>query len=88
MNDLENSFIYSKYHFWLVIGIMLYLAGSFFIYVFANQVDDETLYNFWYLTNVFYVLKNILFGIAVIILFKQSKVSSPKSHKNMYPYLN
>jgi hypothetical protein len=88
MNDLENSFIYNKYHFWLVIGIMLYLSGSFFIYVFANQVDDETLRNFWYLTNVFYVIKNILFGIAVLILFKQSKVSSPKSHKHMYPYLN
>jgi len=88
MNDLENSFIYNKYHFWLVIGIMLYLSGSFFIYVFANHVDKETLSNFWYLTNVFYVLKNILFGIAVIILFKQSKVPSPKSHKNMYPYLN
>jgi hypothetical protein len=88
MNDLENSFIYNKYHFWIVIGIMLYLAGSFFIYVFANQVDNETLRNFWYLTNVFYVLKNILFGIALIILFKQSKVSSPKGHKKMYPYLN
>jgi phosphatidylserine synthase len=88
MNDLENSFIYNKYHFWLVIGIMLYLSGSFFIYVFANQVDDETLRNFWYLTNVFYVIKNILFGIALLILFKQSKVSSPKSHKKMYPYLN
>jgi hypothetical protein len=88
MNDLENSFIYNKYHFWLIIGIMLYLAGSFFIYVFANQVDEAIVNQFWLLTNVFYIIKNIFFAIAFLILVKQSKVSCPKSHKNMYPYLN
>jgi hypothetical protein len=88
MNDLDNSFIYNKFHFWLVIGIMLYLAGSFFIYVFANQVDQKTLKQFWLLTNVFYIIKNILFAVAILIHAKQSKVSSPRSHKKMYPYLN
>ena len=88
MNDLENSFIYNKYHFWIVIGIMLYLAGSFFIYVFANQVDEAIVNQYWLLTNVFYIIKNILFAVAILIHVKQSKIARPKSHKHMYPYLN
>ena len=84
MNNTNELFIYSKYQFWIIVGIMLYLAGSFFIYIFANQVDRVMLDNFWFLTMVFYVIKNIFFciGIYNVINIKNKK------NKILKPYLN
>lgn len=85
MNDTENSFIYNRYHFWIVIGIMLYLAGSFFIYIFADQVNNKTIDQYWFLTHVFYILKNVMITISLILLVNQrNKPTSEKFH----PYLN
>jgi len=85
INDTNNLFIYNTYPFWVVTGIMIYLAGSFFIYVFASHVNKETLMKYWFLTNVFYVVKNILFAIAILIHVKQSKNPHPAK---LRPYLN
>ncbi len=73
VSDMNSQVIYNKHQFWIVVGIMIYLAGSFFIYIFANQVDEKTLRQFWFLTNVFYIIKNILFAIGIYIYSKQSK---------------
>ena len=85
MNDTSNLFVYSKYQFWIIAGFMLYLSGSFFIYIFANQVDRQVLDQFWALTYIFLILKNILFSIAILIHVKRKEIPSPR---NLYPYLN
>lgn len=85
MSQVDTAFIYNKFTFWIVSGIMVYLAGSFFIYVFANQVDRKTLDQFWFLTNIFYILKNILFALGILTYVKQTK--NPRPEK-LYPYLN
>jgi hypothetical protein len=85
MNDLDNHYIYNRYHFWITIGIMLYLAGSFFIYIFANHVDKDTRSQFWFLTYFFYVVKNSFF---IIGLNNYKKRAKNISIKNLYPYLN
>lgn len=84
MNDLENHYIYNRFHFWIVIGILLYLAGSFFIYIFANHVDKQTQNKFWFLTYFFYVVKNILF----IIGFSNKNRPQSQFPRNLHPYLN
>lgn len=86
MNNTNNLFIYSQYAFWITSGIMIYLAGSFFIYIFANLVDTKTLYKYWFLTNALYVLKNIFFGIGMFTHLKQS--SKPSVVTEPHPYLN
>ena len=73
LNNSQTLFIYNKYHFWIVTGIMIYLSGSFFIYIFANQIDRNLLMRFWFLTNAFYVLKNVFFAIGIVINIKQQK---------------
>ena len=83
MNNTETLFIYSKYEFWIAIGCMLYLAGSFFIYIFANQSQDALTY--WYFTNIFSIIKNIMFSIGVLVCSKSHK--NP-SQKNLFPHLN
>lgn len=86
MNDPGSLFIYNKYAFWIIAGIMVYLAGSFFIYIFAFQVDYEVRNQYWMLTNVFTIVRNILAIIAILIYVKQQKNPNPKKH--LYPYLN
>lgn len=85
MNDLDNHFIYNRYHFWIIIGIILYLAGSFFIYIFANHVDKQTRNQFWFLTYFFYVVKNSFFLVG---LMSYNKYTRTQSLKHLYPYVN
>ncbi|MDB5196305.1 MAG: hypothetical protein JWP88_676 [Flaviaesturariibacter sp.] len=73
MNNPSQILIYNKYSFWIVGGIMIYLAGSFFIYVFANQVDAKTFRQYWMFTNIFTILKNIFFSISILVFLKLSK---------------
>ena len=65
MNDNQNLFIYSNYSFWVILGFMIYLAGSFFIYIFANQTQEAIKY--WYFTNIFSILKDLFFIIALLL---------------------
>jgi hypothetical protein len=86
MNEPSSLFIYNKYPFWVIAGIMLYLAGSLFIYMFAYQVDPGVLNQYWLLTNVVAIIRNVLVIIAILIYVKQQKNPSPEKH--LYPYLN
>jgi len=74
VEDLATTtFIYDRYSFWLVSGILIYLAGSCFIYMSANLVDSVTRSNYWTFTNGFLILKKILLSISLLVYFKQSK---------------
>lgn len=86
MNNPTTLFIYNKYAFWIISGIMIYLAGSLFIYIFTYQVDTNVLQQYWLLTNVFTIVRNILVIIAILIYVKQQKNPNPEKH--WYPYLN
>jgi len=86
MNNVDNLFIYSKPEFWIITGFLIYLAGSFFIYVFANQVDYKILVQYWFLTNVFFIFQSILFAIGLMTFLKKEKNIS--SSKKIRPYLN
>jgi len=83
--DEKEIFIYRKHQFWVIIGIMLYLGGSFFIYILANNISRDILDQYWFLTYVFYILKNIFFAIAL----SYYKVKNKKpSYNKLQPYLN
>jgi hypothetical protein len=87
MNIVDDSFIYNRFQFWIVIGLMVYLGGSFFIYIFANTVDDKILDSYWFLTYVFYIIKNIFFIIAMVLHLKETKLKRTQIHR-LQPYLN
>jgi hypothetical protein len=87
MNDTTSLFIYSKYQFWIIIGFMIYLSGSFFIYIFAsglNRSDSILLSQYWMFTNGFYFLMIILFSISLFV-YKKSKRNNSI---NFRPYLS
>lgn len=76
MNDISGTFVYNKHSFWIISGILLYLGGSFFMYVFANQVERSFLEQFWFLTYIFYIIKSIFFLIGLVLFFRQQKVEN------------
>jgi hypothetical protein len=78
MNDVTSStYIYHKPSFWIIVGFILYLGGSFFIYIFANHVERPVLDKYWFLTYLFYIIKSILFIIGIMVYVKQSKNPQP-----------
>lgn len=78
MNDSKTIFIHTDYRFWIVLAFMIYLAGSFFIYIFANQIPKAELPKYWMFTYVFYAIKNILFSLSMLIFIFQKP---PKKHR-------
>ncbi len=74
-NDTSSLFIYNKYTFWVILGIVIYLAGSFFIYIFADTIPPKEMKRYWFITNIFSILKNIFFCIAIWINAKPQKDS-------------
>jgi hypothetical protein len=84
MNDTKNLFIYSKNTFWIILAMMLYLAGSFFIYIYASQLPTKEVARYWVFTNIFSILKNIFFTIAIVVHANNFPKKPPVNYK-LYP---
>ena len=81
MKDPENLFVYSRFSFWVVLGMMLYLAGSFFIYIYASRLDSGEVGKYWIFTNIFSILKNIFFTIAILLNANEKTNNNKPSYK-------
>jgi hypothetical protein len=89
MNDPNTLFIYNDYRFWIVLAFMIYLSGSFFIYIFANQIPKKDMPQYWMFTDIFYALKNIFFLIGILVFALQPKKKHPiKPKANHHHYLD
>ncbi len=70
----QIEFIYNSYKFWLIVGMLIYLAGAFFVFAFATQLGEkEERDNFWKIMFVCNIIKNLLFSIAVWLSSKPIK---------------
>jgi hypothetical protein len=67
MTTVSDKFIYSQSQFWIVIGIFLYLAGTFFLFVLLPNMSDAETMNNWSINWLFNILKNILFFIGFLV---------------------
>ena len=76
-NDTTTLYIYSIFPFWVVLGMVIYLSGCFFIYLFAAKLTQEEVNTYWPLTNLLGLLKNLLFTIAIIVNSKPPKKLPP-----------
>lgn len=83
INNPDVLFIYNDYKFWITTGIMIYISGSFFIYIFANQIPKNQLAQYWSFTYLFLGIMNILFSVGILILGlnpKQKHHTKPKAN--------
>jgi hypothetical protein len=86
---LKNSIpvLSRNYFLWIAIGILIYLGGSFFIYILANNVDYKELIQFWFITYIVELIKNALFIVAMI-LFAKNKSDNKQSSQKILPNLD
>ena len=53
----RTSYIYNDPSFWIVVGVLIYLGSSFFFNILANQLSKD----YWHLTYIPEIIKNIFF---------------------------
>lgn len=68
-----SSLIYENFFFWSSIGMVLYLAGTFFIYILSNNISSKELHNYWFITYAFDIIKNTFFVISLFTFLGQRK---------------
>ncbi|OQY94163.1 MAG: hypothetical protein B6D37_09165 [Sphingobacteriales bacterium UTBCD1] len=81
---VENRYIYNEPFFWVAIGILIYLGGSFFFNILANHLTKEEVNKYWYVTYIVEAIKNVLFVIAMFMYSRQPKKTKPEKS---IPYL-
>ncbi len=82
-NENRTTYIYNDPGFWIVVGILIYLGCNFFFTILANQLSRE----YWYLTYIPEIIKNILFAIS-IILYKNKSNDNNGMKSSKVPFLD
>ena len=90
INKPQLSFIYSTPQFWMVMAILIFLAGTFFLFVFAANLPKQEADKYWVINHLSNILKNILFSVAILVYGKKPKTPNlQKPNEYDYqPYLN
>lgn len=78
--------IYYHACFWVCVGILIYLGGSFFFFIMANHMAKTEIDHYWYLTFIGEIIKNVLFAFSVFLYIRQKKDS--KLNKKILPNLD
>lgn len=85
--NINGSYIYNHYCFWIAMGILIYLGGSFFFYILFDQLSQEQISEFGTLTYLAEIVKNLLFTAALFIYSKNTPIKTAKQKENI-PYLD
>ena len=65
----NNLLVYSTTNFWIIITFLIYMSGTFFLYIMAeNMINDRTfLIQYTIINSAFNILKNILLSVAMLM---------------------
>ena len=58
--------IFNNHLFWISVGLLLYLGGTFFFNILANQMSRAEFDRYWHYTYIAEILKNLLFVVALL----------------------
>lgn len=83
--NTNEEYIYTQPSFWLSIGMLIYLGGTFFFNILVNYLD-EAQKNYWFLTYIADLIKNLLFCVSIII-YARTPHKEKSVHKSV-PYLD
>ncbi|MFM7838223.1 MAG: hypothetical protein ACKO6K_01550 [Chitinophagaceae bacterium] len=79
-----SLFIYHTFEFWIVTGILVYLAGTFFIYLFSAKLTPEELNQYWFINYIFNIFKNCCFSLAFLWSGRKRHPLDPEITMNPY----
>lgn len=85
--DFNKSHLYKHYAFWIGIGILIYLGGSFFFFILIDQLTKDEINAFGNITYVTEIVKNILF-ITALYVYSKFSLKEILGKKISIPYLD
>ncbi|MBK5269418.1 MAG: hypothetical protein JJE22_00260 [Bacteroidia bacterium] len=85
--DTRNLYIYNHYCFWIAVGILIYLGGSFFFFILFNQLSNDQIATFGNITYLAEIIKNILFSLSIFI-YQRYTLENTKEKTSSLPYLD
>lgn len=83
----NGSYIFGHSCFWISVGTLIYLGGSFFFFILIEHLSKEQITEFGNLTFVAEIIKNILFAVALFV-YARYPYKNPKKNSNSLPYLD
>jgi hypothetical protein len=66
LSSTEPSAILPSKTFWIIVAFLIYLSASLFLFISTAYLSAKEQETFWPITNVANIIKNVLFGIAII----------------------
>jgi hypothetical protein len=77
INRPDTLFIYLSKSFWIILGIIIYVTGTLFVFMYIDSLPPEEQDKYWVINLIFNAVKNVLFAIGICI----------KKPKEFNPYL-
>jgi hypothetical protein len=75
----ELSFqLHKQFHFWIILGIMFYLAGTFFFNIVGNELNKSEIKRFWFYSYLADILKNLFFTFSIVFYIKEKAILKSK----------
>ncbi len=86
VNSPETLLIYQSYKFWIIVGCIVYLSGTLFVFLYTSNMEDKVHNILWDINIAFEIIKNICFSIAFIVAQnnKQNIITSDLDDTNMF----
>lgn len=66
--DAPLVMIYERPTFWIILGCLIYLSGSFFFFITVGKRWEQN----WVLHSICNILKNILFTMSIVLVFPRT----------------
>ena|GEM_PF-515512 len=86
LDDSES--IFSKYLFWISMGLLIYLGGSFFFNILVTEMSLAEFDNYYHYTYLAELVKNILFLVALVKASDSSVKKKELVNRIQMPYLD
>jgi hypothetical protein len=80
IKDPSILFVYYTKKFWVVIACFIYFSATLFLFLYASNFSPQDHNKYWYINNIFDIIKNIFFCIA----FSMKKNKAPNPIENYY----
>lgn len=84
--SVNNEYIFNQPGFWLSLGILIYLGGTFFFNILVNHIDEAQITKYWFLTYIADTIKNLFFCVSIIV-YSRNHHKDKLSSKSI-PYLD
>lgn len=85
--SVSDFYIYNHYLFWIAVGILIYLGGSFFFFILFEQLTIDQREYFGNITYTTEIIKNIFFALAMFI-YARYPLENKKMKSKSIPFLD